>query len=176
MKKGLRKFVAVVLMVAMSLSVGVPAFAAEEDTIKPYAHDGNYKRVLLSTDIIEHAYVGPAGGQPVNGVTFPVGNGEPAFIWTDSGNETSLSFNVGYGAFSVGVATGITSVSPSGTGIGYEIPAPAGVRCKLFIDKDILVKTYGIYYQTAPSADWRLESTYTTAETYDVEFSVKTSW
>lgn len=96
--------------------------------------------------------IGYAGNQLLTGTVFAT---EGGFYWTDGGYETNVSFNVGYGGFSLGVSRGKT-----GGESGKYIKSPyVNQACKLYIHKDIRVshaKAYRRNYNT--TGPWIFDS------------------
>jgi hypothetical protein len=55
-----------------------------------------YKLEKVGTNVAKKVKIGDAANQPANGTVFSSTGG---FYWSDGGNETSVSFSVGYGIF-----------------------------------------------------------------------------
>ena len=105
-----------------------------------------YKLEKVGTNVATKTKIGYAANQPANGTVFASKGG---FYWSDGGNETSVSFSVGYGVFSVSVSPGKTGTS------GTWIQSPYANSVKLMIYKDITVTKYDKYRKpTAGNGKW----------------------
>ena len=170
MKKWMKKAVAVVLTTAMTLSVGIPAFAAEKseasekilntviidvqeeaipDVQITRAGDTEYKRELVETKTFTKKYIGVAGNQPSGGTVF---NSAGGFYWSDGGNIINVSFALSAGPVSIGISAGKSGSS------GTYISAPVNTACKLHVYKDVTVRKYALYKKTVGSSTWTLDS------------------
>lgn len=96
-----------------------------------------YKLEKVGTNVDTKTKIGYAANQPANGTVFASKGG---FYWSDGGNETTVSFSVGYGVFSMSVSPGKTGTS------GTWIQSPyVNTAVKLLIYKDITVTKYDKY-------------------------------
>lgn len=144
MRKSSKRIATLLMAVCMMFSLLCPiASAAGDDddtgTVSPMAHDVEYKRDRIGSETDYDVYAGPANGQPVNGTIFTSPGG---FHWSDGGlfNSVTVSFGVSFGRFSTSVSVG----SVGGT-TGKLISAPTGVRCKLYVYRDITCTRYANY-------------------------------
>ncbi|WP_349948564.1 hypothetical protein ABFV83_09100 [Lacrimispora sp. BS-2] len=93
-----------------------------------------YKLEKVGTNVAKKVKIGYAANQPANGTVFSSTGG---FYWSDGGYETSVSFSVGYGVFSMSVSPGKTGAS------GKWVTSPyLNTPVKLLISKNITVTKY----------------------------------
>lgn len=162
----MKKLISLLLVLVIGMSFGTPAFAFEgimpvESTVQiptyerlatgqigPKAHDVEYKSELVGTITKTKVYIGPAGGQPINGSVLPAGS---YFIWNDGGYDKSVSISITWGVFSVSVSPGYV-----GGSTGQAVPALANRPCKLHVYKDITTYKYAEYERLYGSSTWKL--------------------
>ena len=145
MKKTFKKAVAVVLTMAMAMSVGVPAFAAE-NSIEPYAHDVEYKREIVDSDTvwIEHILV---SGQPLSGTCV---DGK-LYCNPYGGMETTMEVSFSFKTVSISITPGTFSNTITAVGAN-TIP---GKYCLLYLDKEYICNKYALYERLTSSSEWR---------------------
>ncbi len=144
MKKNLMKrILSMTLATIMSLSLCVPAFAADE-VKNPHtkAHDMEIKLVEVDRRSFTMKHIGKAGGQPIGGFNLPAGS---YLSWIPGGTSSTVTLSVGWGVFTFSTDVGSTIEGTS----GVMVPALANRACWLHIYKDLTVIKYEVYERPA---------------------------